>query len=174
MAQPETLVLGLGNDLVADDGFGPAVARACRRDLAGRDDVAVEEAAAAGLRLLDLLAGYRRALIVDVVQTGRVPAGTVLNWPVRDSARARTLGGSHQCDLTTALELGRLLGYELPAEVSILVVEVADLATIREALTPDVAAAVGQARRLVAEWVNRTGGALDPGGRSHEEAGAVS
>ena len=155
MAPPDALVLGLGNDLVADDGFGPAVARACRRDLAGRRDVAVEEAAAAGLRLLDLLAGYRRALIVDVVQTGRVPPGTLLDLPVGDSGRAWTLGGSHQCDLPTALAFGRRLGFALPEEVAIVVAEAADLLTIREELSPAVAAAVPRARALVGAWLDR-------------------
>ncbi len=157
----DALVLGLGNDLVADDGFGPAVARACRRDFEGRADVAVEEAAAAGLRLLDLLAGHRRALIVDVVRTGEVPAGTVRRWPVEESARAWTLGGSHECDLATALALGRRLGYPLPAELAIVVAEAADLLSIREALTPEVAAAVPRARTLVAEWLDRTGSFSD-------------
>ncbi len=171
---PDALVLGLGNDLVADDGFGPAVARACRRELAGRTDVAVEEAAAAGLRLLDLLAGYRRALIVDVVRTGRVPPGTVLEWPLEESARAWTLGGSHECDLATALALGERLGYALPREVAIVVAEAADLLTIREELTPEVAAAVPHARKLVLEWLDRGESLSGSGGRTDEEARAVS
>ena len=174
MAQVEALVLGLGNDLVADDGFGPVVARECRATLSGRDDVAVEEAAAAGLRLLDLLAGYKRALILDVVQTGRVPPGTLLDWPLPRSAGAWTLGGSHQCDLLTALTLGRALGFTLPDEVSLLVAEASDLETIREELSPELAAAVPRARALVADWLDRTGAYTAAGGRNHEEARALS
>ena len=174
MARAEALVLGLGNDLVADDGFGPAVARDCRVALGGRGDVAVEEAAAAGLRLLDLLAGYRRALILDVVQTGRVPPGTLLDWPLPRSAGAWTLGGSHQCDLLTALALGRSLGFELPDEIAVVVAEAADLQTIREELSPEVAAAVPRARELVADWLDRKGPFADRGGRNHEEARTLS
>ncbi|HVN76535.1 MAG TPA: hydrogenase maturation protease [Thermoanaerobaculaceae bacterium] len=174
MDRPETLVLGLGNDLVADDGFGPAVARACRRTLAGRGDVAVEEAAAAGLRLLDLLAGYRRAMILDVVQTGRVPPGTLLDWPLPESARAWTLGGSHQCDLLTALALGRRLGFDVPDDVAVLVAEASDVQSVREELTPEVAAAVPRAQALVAAWLDRTVPYDVPGGRSHAEARSLS
>ncbi|MBZ5587119.1 MAG: hydrogenase maturation protease [Acidobacteriia bacterium] len=174
MARPDALVLGLGNDLVADDGFGPVVARECKRDLCLRPEVAVEEAAAAGLRLLDMLAGYSRALILDVVQTGRVPPGTLLDWPLPASAAGWTLGGSHQCDLLTALALGRALGFSLPEEVSLLVAEVSDLQTIREELSPEVAAAVPRARALVAEWLDCTGAYTPAGGRNHEEARALS
>ncbi len=174
MARAEALVLGLGNDLVADDGFGPAVARECRRDLGLRADVAIEEAAAAGLRLLDILAGYKRALILDVVQTGRVPPGTLLDWPLPASAAGWTLGGSHQCDLLTALALGRALGFTLPEEVSLLVAEALDLQTIREELSPEVAAAVPRAQALVADWLDREGAFAGAGRRNHEEARALS
>jgi len=174
MAHPPALVLGLGNDLVSDDGFGPAVARACRSALDGREDVAVEEAAAAGLRLLDLLAGYRRALILDVVQTGRVPPGTLLDWPLGRSGGAWTLGGSHQCDLLTALALGRTLGFELPEEIAVVVAEAADLRTIREELTPEVAAAVARAQAVVTDWLDRTGTFAENGGRDDEEPRALS
>jgi len=174
MESPGALVLGLGNDLVADDGFGPVVARECRCHLGDRGDVAVEEGSVAGLRLLDLLSGYRRVLILDVVQTGRVPPGTLLEWPLPQSARAWTLGGSHQCDLLTTLALGRSLGFALPEEVALLVAEAADLQTVREELTPEVAAAVPRARALVADWLDRTGSFSDSGGRNHEEARALS
>jgi len=174
MARADVLVLGLGNDLVADDGFGPTVARECRVELSGRIDVVVEEAAAAGLRLLDLLSGFRRALILDVVQTGRVPPGTLLDWPLADSARAWTLGGSHQCDLMTALALGRRLGFELPAEIAVLVAEASDLTTIREELSPAVAAAVPRALELIADWLDRRGVFSGTGGRNHEESRALS
>jgi hydrogenase maturation protease len=174
MARPNALVLGLGNDLVADDGFGPVVARECKQELRLRPGVAVEEAAVAGLRLLDVLAGYSRALILDVVQTGRVPPGTLLEWPLPASAAGRTLGGSHQCDLLTALALGRALGFTLPEEVSLLVAEASDLQTIREELSPEVAASVPRARALVADWLDRTGAFAGAGGRNHEEARTLS
>ncbi|HUK13103.1 MAG TPA: hydrogenase maturation protease [Thermoanaerobaculaceae bacterium] len=174
MATAGTLVLGLGNDLVADDGFGPAVARECRRALGGREGVAVEEASAAGLRLLDLLVGYRRALILDVVQTARVPPGTLLEWPLGGGDRARTLGGSHQCDPLTALALGRALGFELPDEVRLVVAEAEDLETIRESMSPAVAAAARRALALVGEWIDRRGPFSPAAGRDHEQARILS
>jgi hydrogenase maturation protease len=157
MAAATTLVLGLGNDLLSDDGFGPAVATACQAALAARDDVLVCSAAVAGFNLLDLLAGYRRAIIVDVVQTGQLPAGTLTEWPLVRAPAARTLGGSHQVDLLTALDLGRSIGYTLPSEISLLVAEAEDLLTVREELTPVLAGAVAEAVDRVIRWVD-TGG----------------
>jgi hydrogenase maturation protease len=151
MGQTTTLVLGLGNDLLSDDGFGPAVASACRPLLAFRDDVAVEVASVAGFKLLDLLAGYRRVLIVDVVQTGKHPPGTVLELAIDEASTARTLGGSHQMDLATALALGRALGQDLPESITLLVAEAKDLETVHEGLSAEVERAVDRA----VAWVCR-------------------
>lgn len=160
MERRATLVLGLGNDLISDDGFGPAVADRCRELLADRSDVAVEAASVAGLNLLDLLAGHDRALIVDVVQTGAAEPGTLIEWPVDRASAGRTLGGSHQTDLLTTLALGRSLGYDLPASITLLVAEAEDLLTVREALTPAVAGSVPIAADMARRWVET--GALPP------------
>jgi hydrogenase maturation protease len=152
---PPILILGLGNDLISDDGFGPAVASACREPFQGRADVSVEAAPVAGFHLLDLLSGRKRVLIVDVVQTGARPPGTLLEWPIQASAAGRTLGGSHQADLPATLEFGRRLGYDLPDAITLLVVEAEDLVTLREELTPEVAAAVPRAVSLALEWAGR-------------------
>jgi hydrogenase maturation protease len=154
----------LGNDIISDDGFGPAVARSCRPVFESRPDVAVEEASVAGFHLLDILVGFRRVLIVDVVRTGTHAPGTLLSWPLDRASAGRTLGGSHQTDLATTLTLGRSLGVELPEIVEILVAEVKDLETIREGLGPEVADAVPQAVVLVQMWVESGALAAPPPG----------
>lgn len=174
MDRPTTLVLGLGNELISDDGFGPAVACGCRVALAAHPEVAIESAAVAGLRLLDLLAGFQRCLIVDVVQTGQHPPGTLLWWPRARSACGRTLGGSHEADLVTALELGKALGYELPGDLLVLVAEAEDLHTIRESLTPALSAAVPRAVEVVAGCMLGRDGLAAEWEKDDEEARVVS
>jgi hydrogenase maturation protease len=150
---PTTLVLGLGNDLITDDGFGPAVARAAEPRLRGRPGVSVVEASVAGFNLLDLLNGFDRVLIVDVAQTGRAQPGSLCFVPLEQASAGRTLGGSHQMDLPTTLSFGRTIGYRLSDTVSILMVEGQDLMTIQEKLSPAVEAAVPEAVELVCRWV---------------------
>lgn len=171
MSQDGALVLGLGNDLISDDGFGPAVAMLCSSLLADRPDVKIEAASVAGLNLLDLLCGHDRALIVDVVQTGAAAPGTLAEWPVERASAGRTLGGSHQTDLLTTLALGRSLGYELPAAITLLVAEAEDLLTVREEMTAAVAASVPIAAEMARRWVE-TGALLDSGaaGRADERS----
>lgn len=174
MDRPAAVVLGLGNDLLTDDGFGPAVAAACHRELADDPRVEVRSASVAGFHLLDQLTGFDVALIIDVVKTGAHPPGTVLEWPVDRASAGRTLGGSHQMDLTTALDLGRELGLPLPHTVDLLVAEAKDLETFGETLTPDLAAALPLAVARVRAWVQAGELATsEPGGRPDGERTSV-
>jgi hydrogenase maturation protease len=152
MATGHALILGLGNDLLADDGFGPAVVAAARPLVGRMPGVRLETAEAAGFRLLDLLAGADDVLIVDVVQTGAHPPGTVTWWPLTGAAEGRTLGCGHGMGLTTALQFGASLGYQMPRRVFLLVAEARDLETIREGLTDEVGAAVPEAVAEIVKW----------------------
>ncbi len=58
-----TLVLGLGNEILSDDGVGILAARRVR-ELVG-DDVHVAEACVATIDLLSLMSGYDRVVIID-------------------------------------------------------------------------------------------------------------
>ena len=73
----ETLVLGCGNELFGDDGFGPEVARRLREmpDLP-RNVCALDVGTAVRLVLFDVLLGPvrpRRVLVVDAVDMDRGP-----------------------------------------------------------------------------------------------------
>jgi hydrogenase maturation protease len=153
MATGHTLILGLGNDLLTDDGFGPAVVAAARPLVERLPGVRVETAAAGGFRLLDVLAGADEVLIVDVVQTGLMPPGTVTWWPLADAASGWTLGAGHGMDLATTIEFGSAAGYRMPQRVELLVAEAGDLETIGERLTNEVQAAVPEAVCEVVRWV---------------------
>ena len=147
-----TLVLGLGNPILTDDGVGIHVVRAlaARCPPAGVD---LAEAAVGGLRLLDLLTGYDRVILVDAIQTSGGRAGDV--YRLRPSALRRSLhsDSTHDLSLPKALVLGRSLGMQLPGDQGIIIfaVEVEDVLTFGEACTPAVAAAIPRVVNMVHE-----------------------
>jgi hydrogenase maturation protease len=147
------LILFLGNELLSDDAFGPELyARLAHdTDLEVRADLV--SAPVAGFYLLDFLAGHRRALIVDSIQSGREEPGTIHYFRLDPAAPGRHLTGSHQISLPTALALGRQLGYDMPDQVDVLAVEAADVVSLGGALTPAVEASLDKAERYVREWV---------------------
>ena len=141
----QTRVLCLGNDLMGDDGVGPAVARRLRRlHLPG---VEVVESAESGLRLLDHLE-TPHLIVVDAVSSGNAPPGTV--FVLEPQQLPATQGVSpHYVGLREALELGRALGMAVPQQVTLLAVETADCQTVGGPMHPAVEHAVHQVVDLI-------------------------
>ncbi len=144
-----TLVLGLGNPLLGDDAVGLKVAALVRERLDGRPGVDVEQEEAGGLRLMERMTGYDRAVLVDAAVTGGVP-GEVRRIGPEDLPTQRT-AAAHGIDLPRALALGRQLGYPMPSEVRIVAIEAASVLEFRDDMTPAVAAAVEPAAAAVLE-----------------------
>jgi hydrogenase maturation protease len=150
----ETLVLGLGNPILTDDGVGIHVVRAAAADrhiVPSPDRVRFAEASVGGLRLLDLLVGFDRAILVDAIQTGRGQPGEIYRLQLDDLWCTLHSGSSHDLSLSGALALGRGLEMALPqdASMTIIAIEVEDVLTFGEACTPAVAAAIPRAAKIV-------------------------
>ncbi len=146
-------LLGLGNDILADDAFGIEVARGARRVLSA-GEVEIVESSASGLHLLDHVIGCSRLIVADTVETGRGGPGTLYVW---DEAGAPAAAGDtpHCLGLFDALKLARALGLPAPEEVTIVAVEPADCFTIGGEMHPAVAAAIPRAVELVGMVVRR-------------------
>ena len=147
-----TLVLGLGNEYAGDDAVGVLTVRALRGALAGDADVV--ESAASGLALLEVFAGYDRALIVDSIRTGRSPAGTILEPGLAELGRA-IAPSLHQAGIPELAAVARRLGMGFPDRTRVLAVEVAGPLMFGAPLNEPVAAAIAPLARRVLEQVKR-------------------
>jgi len=156
----KTLVIGLGNPILTDDGVGVKVAYAVRDALASaaREDVAVTEASVGGLRLMEMMVGYERAILLDAIQTPGGRPGAISRLTLDDIASAvptQHSASAHDMNLPTALEMGRRLGLALPDTIEILAVEAEDVVTFGETCTPAVAAAVPAVTELVLQLLKQ-------------------
>jgi hydrogenase maturation protease len=149
--QGGVLVLCLGNDILRDDGIGWAIADALEQSSSESQvpspesrPFVVKRSALSGFYLLDELTGWERVIVVDGVQTGLHPPGTILSFPFE--ALGTEAGPSpHAVGLPTVVRLGRQSGVPLPAWIHIVAIEVDDMETFTEGLTPAVQAAVPEA-----------------------------
>ena len=137
-----TVVIGVGNPTLTDDGVGPHAVRELSVRMDADPDVDVAELCAGGLRLMEAMAGYDRAIVVDALVVGDLPAGTTVELNSDDLVGTKNLGCAHDMSLPYALDLGRVTGVALPAEIRILGVRAMDVTTFGEALTAPVAAMV--------------------------------
>ena len=142
MSEPPILVLCLGNDLRSDDGVGWAVADELERD--PPPGAVVRRSAMSGLYLLDDLVDVRKAVVVDAIQTGRRPPGSVLEFAI-DALGAPAGPSPHAVGLPTVLDLGRRSGLLLPERIDVVAIEVEDTSGIAEGISETVRRAVPEA-----------------------------
>ena len=114
----QTLVLGLGNLLLADEGVGVHVAQLLLE--ADRpDDVVVLDVGNAVLDASPAIAAAAKVIVVDAMKGGG-PPGTVYRVSIDDCANARPIGSVHGFDLTSVLHL---VGREDSPEVIVIGIE---------------------------------------------------
>ena len=163
---PRTIVVGLGNPVLGDDGVGWRVAdvieerlREARKAGHAIPDVDVERLGVGGLRLMEFLTGYDRAILVDAAEFPDRPLGEVRACPLDelDSYAAGHLDSAHDASLSTALALGRGLGASLPDRIQTVTVQAGRTEEFSEDLSPEVAAAVPAAAMAVWDLVMGSG-----------------
>jgi hydrogenase maturation protease len=140
------LVLCLGNALRRDDAVALRVAD--RLEAAKVPGAEVRRSAASGLYLLDEMEGFDRVVVVDAVRTLARPPGTVLSFPLED-LRAPEGPSPHSIGLPSALARARAAGAPVPSSIHVVAIEVLEMDTVGEGLTPAVAAAVEPAAEAV-------------------------
>ena len=149
MVSEKTLVIGLGNPLVGDDGVGLRVVEELKPLLADRPDVEVSEDYWGGLRLMERMIGYDRAIVVDAIQTGAPPGTIHLLTP--DGIPTQRSASAHDVNLSTALEFGRRAEASLPENdcIRLVGIEAEDILNFGHQFTPAVQAAVPRAVEAV-------------------------
>jgi hydrogenase maturation protease len=146
----KTLVLGLGNPILSDDGVGIQVAREVANQL-NNPQVTVAETSGAGLSLLDSIVGYDKVIIIDAIQTKEGNTGQIYRMGTEDFSLTKHLSSPHQINLVTALELGKMLNLAMPQKITIFAVEAKDVTSFSEKCTPEVEQAIPEVVKMVLE-----------------------
>lgn len=153
--KPEILVLGIGNVLWADEGFGVRAVEALNARYRFDDRVSLVDGGTQGLYLLDHVKTAERVLVLDAIDFGLAP-GTLRVFrdgevPAWGAAKA----SMHQVGFQEVLALARLAG-RYPCALALIGVQPAVLADFGGSLSPLVAAqldaAVAAAAAILAEW----------------------
>jgi hydrogenase maturation protease len=143
----KTLVLGVGNTVLCDDGVGIRVAAEVAK-LVSDPAITVAEACDGSLTLLEIFLGYDHVVLIDAIQTEGGTPGDVYELGPEDFCSARHLSSPHQVDFATALDLGKALGLPIPSRIDVVAVEAGDVTSFREGCTPEVEKAIPVAVEL--------------------------
>ena len=130
-----TLILGIGNPILTDDGVGIKIAQKLKGE---KPELEIIETSEAGITLLDLIVGYNKLIIIDSIKTEKGKPGNLYRLGLEDLKPAKDFSSSHSTGIATAFKLGQRLGYSMPKYNSIYAVEIKDNTTFGEKCTREV------------------------------------
>jgi hydrogenase maturation protease len=128
-----SLLLGLGNPILGGDGIGIHVARVLEGTLEG---VEVATTATMDLEVLDLLAGYGRAFLIDAMCGSGRSVGEVELLRIMEPELFPY--STHAVSFFDLLSLGEVLGYRLPEMVGIFGIEIGHHVSFGEEVPPEL------------------------------------
>ncbi len=118
----KTLIIGLGNPILTDDGAGIYAARMLERVLPQNAEVDIVELAVGGLELMETMIGYERVIIIDSLWAPNGESGQVVRFNAGDLPDTMNSASAHDADLPLALRVGRKIGVDLPVDENIQIV----------------------------------------------------
>ena len=151
------VILGLGNDLLGDDGIGLLAAESLR----GREgpETSVRTSVQAGLYLLESLQGFEDAIVIDSV-LGDHP-GTIRELRGAELDEV-SVPSAHYVGLPEALALARASGLDVPQRLRIFGVEIDVAQRIGSSPSPAVSACLPRLVATVQQAAKAWGYELEP------------
>ncbi len=152
-----TVILGVGNPMRRDDGVGIHVARRLRASPLPEGCV-IGENPGEWLSVVEQIVGHDRAFLVDAAELGK-PPGTFVEISLTELEDAHGPRGltTHGPGLAPALRLARELGADLPAEIRILAVQIADVDSYSEECSPQIDVVIDEACARLICWLSEPG-----------------
>ena len=152
----KTIVIGVGNPILCDDGVGLHVIQQLKQQI-NDPDVIVDEALTGGMNLLDLILGYDKAILIDAIKIENTQTGEVKRFSLNDFSTIHSCN-PHDVSLTEAIQLAEKMGEKrIPDEIVIVGITVNNHYTFGEQLSPEVAEAVPNAVEMILSELRKRG-----------------
>ncbi len=149
-----TIVVGVGNPILGDDGVGIHAARKLKEILES-PDVDIEEAYTGGMNLLDLIVGYDRAIIIDAFGDPDMDIGDVVKMDPGDLDTAHSMN-PHDASLPEAIELAKKAGEGgIPDDIIIIGINIVPTNTFSEGLSPEVEGGIPVALNMIKDEIEQ-------------------
>lgn len=149
----KTIIIGVGNPILRDDGVGIHVAEELKKQIK-KPNVTIDSAFTGGMNLLDLMVDHDRAILIDAVKRKEGKLGDVNIFGLGELSAFHTCN-PHDVSLTQAVTLAKKLGQNLiPKDIKIVGINIGELnCEFGEELSGEVAKAVPKAVEIVKKEV---------------------
>ena len=145
----KTVILGVGNLLMGDEGVGVLVARHLTHTGAA-GDIEVVDGGTGGFHLLEFFQDYDRVVLVDATLDGQTPGNVSVTKPRFSSDYPPTLS-AHDIGLKDLLDAVYLLGQS--PEIILFAISIASVDRVTLEVSPAVAESVPRVAQQVAEYL---------------------
>jgi hydrogenase maturation protease len=129
----KTLILGMGNPILSNDGVGLSVAKMLKGKIPHAD---VASSTMIGLSLFDLIIGYDALFIVDAMTTHDSRMGKLRKISEYDRQGTLHLFSSHGLNIFELMELGVQCGFKMPRLAAVYGIEIGDEVAFGGTLSP--------------------------------------
>lgn len=149
----KTIILGVGNPILRDDGVGIHVAEELKKQIK-KPDIKIDTAFTGGMNLLDQMIDSDRAILIDAVKMKNKALGEVGIYDLNDFSAFHTCN-PHDVSLPEAIDLAKRLGERrVPKEIKIVGINIGKLSCeFGEELSSEIAKAVPKAVDFVKKEV---------------------
>lgn len=162
MTEQHVMILGVGNLLFSDEGFGIRVVEELERRYAFPENVSIVDGGVLGVSLLGIMSEADQLIVVDVIRNKGVPGDLYRLEGDAIPERIRAKNSLHQIDFLEALTLCQAMD-KVP-ETVILGVEPQDIITLNTELTETT-------RKRMEDIIQMVLGELDRLGITRKEKG---
>jgi hydrogenase maturation protease len=132
----KTLILGLGSNILTDAGIGIHIVDKLKAENIF-PNLFYDTALISSLEILEVIKGYETVIIIDGKKTGDVEIGTV-NLFRPETIPTLHLSNFHDFEFPQILELGNQIGYDIPANIFMIAVEIKDDQTFGDWLSKEL------------------------------------
>lgn len=151
----KTIVLGIGNPILRDDGVGIRVVEKLKSQFHD-EHVTMDVAYTGGMNLLDLVRGFDKVILVDAIIMERARTGEVKRLLLPEAPAVHS-SNPHDISFSEALLLARKLGeHRLPKEVIVIGIVVKETRQFGEQLSNEVSSAIPGAISLILTELSNT------------------
>jgi len=133
----KTLILGVGNDILTDDGIGPKLVDRLKENLPD-SRVDFEKINLGGLEIIEFIKGYRNVIIIDAIKTESGKPGDVFLLTPDNFKETHHLSSFHDVSFLTGLKMGKKLNFDLPEVILIVAVEIVEDLIFDDSFSPEI------------------------------------
>jgi len=119
----ETLVLGLGNEVLRDEGLGLKIVDDLKYSYSF-PELAYAKATNGGLEILDYIRDFKALVIIDTISTETGHPGDIYYFTTENYRETLHLSSNHDVSFLTAIETGKTLGFKMPGKIDIIAIEI--------------------------------------------------